>query len=156
MSESNQQYLTMALAYIEVGEIVSNSDSDQKNTSDFQNAIAYQLFHAIELFYKFMLGRRGVIKKTHTLAVLDEEYRRLYPEEKFRINYPFYFSEYECSDLNENEKELVKKHLEKFNPKFMDQHLRYPADNNTGGYSFIIDASTFQSVRAQMLLLVNY
>lgn len=146
----------MALSYIEIGKIASNSDSDLKNTSDFQNAIAYQLFHAIELFYKYMLGRKSITIKTHSLSILYKEYTKIYPEEKFKLDHPFDFSNYECSNLNKNEKDIARNHLEKFSLNLMDQHLRYPADIKTGGYLYSIDASTFESIKIQMLSLGNF
>lgn len=93
----------MALSYIEIGKISSESNSDLSRTSDFQNAIAYQLFHAIELFYKFVLAKKGITMKIHVLAKLDEEYRNIYPEEKYRIEHHFDFSNYKGCDLNEIE-----------------------------------------------------
>lgn len=153
MTDRNQQYLTMALSYIEIGKIASKSDSDLRQTSDCQNAIAYQLFHAFELFYKFMLAKKGITKKTHILSNLDEEYRRVYPEEKYRIEHPFDFSNYESCFLNKNENELVATHFEKFNPNLMNQHLRYPTNENTGGYSYKIDTSIFEEIKEKFLFL---
>ncbi|GEQ76710.1 hypothetical protein CTTA_3715 [Comamonas testosteroni] len=155
MNDSNQKYLTMALAYIEIGRVASLSDSEQIKTTDFQNAIAYQLFHAIELFYKYMLAKKGVKRKTHILNELDAEYKRLYPGDKFILDHPFDFSDYECIALNENEPELVNNHLKEFSPDFMDQHLRYPTGQKTGGYIYSIDASTFDRIKSKMLYLVN-
>ena len=151
----NQQYLTMALSYIEIGKIASKSNSSLKKTSDFQNAIAYQLFHSIELFYKFMLANKGITKKIHALSKLEEEYRKIYTEEKYKIEHPFNFSDYKSCYLNHNEDELVARHFEKFSSNYMDQHLRYPANKNTGGYSYNIDPSIFERVEKKFIFLAS-
>ena len=45
---------------------------------------------------------------------------------------PYYFS---C-ELNIGEQEMYEQHIRTFKPEFMDQHIRYPADKKTGGYSY--------------------
>jgi len=83
----------MAFAYIEIGRIVSTSASELSNTSDFENAKAYQLYHAIELFYKYMIIRKtGRVEHTHDLKKLEDKYFKVYPDEKFKIDHPFNFS----------------------------------------------------------------
>lgn len=54
----NQQFLSMAMAYIEVGRISATSETELKHDHDYNNAVAYQLFHAIELFYKYMIKNK--------------------------------------------------------------------------------------------------
>ncbi|TOQ06401.1 hypothetical protein CGH02_24355, partial [Vibrio parahaemolyticus] len=76
MKNSNQEYLSMAIAYIEIGKVAASSNSDLINTHEFENAIAYQLYHSVELFYKYMLLNKGVTKKGHDLAELENEYRK--------------------------------------------------------------------------------
>jgi len=141
----------MALAYIEIGKVSARSDSELKNTSEYENAIAYQLYHAVELFYKYMLLKKGLIKKGHDIAALEAEYETLYPEEQFNLEHPFEFSSYQASELNPYEAEMAVAHMKKFKPEFMDQHLRYPSNHNTGGYSYKFESCYFDSIKEQML-----
>ncbi|PKH88262.1 hypothetical protein [Colwellia sp. Bg11-28] len=151
MSNSNQEFLSMALAYIEIGKMSAGTDSELKNTSEYENAIAYQLYHSVELFYKYMLLNKGVTKKVHDLETLEIEYRNHFSEERYQLEHPFDFSNYKASDLNPDEAEMAEAHLQKFKPKFMDQHLRYPSNHNTGGYSYKFDPCYFDSIKEQML-----
>lgn len=151
MSNNNEEFLSMALAYIEIGKLSTEADSELKNTSEYGNAIAYQLYHSIELFYKYMLLRKGVTKKVHDIAALELEYGNIYADEKYQLTHPFDFSNYQADGLNPSEADMAKAHLQKFKPKFMDQHLRYPTNSNTGGYSFQFDPCYFESIKDQML-----
>lgn len=151
MSHSNQEFLSMALAYIEIGKMSAEADSQLKNTSEYENAIAYQLYHSVELFYKYMLLKKGVTKKCHDIAVLEIEYKKHFSEICYQLEHPFDFSSYEPSDLNLGEAEMAETHMQKFKPKFMDQHLRYPSNYNTGGYSYKIESCYFDSIKEKML-----
>ncbi|ATU98275.1 MULTISPECIES: hypothetical protein [Aeromonas] len=151
MSNSNQEFLSMALAYIEIGKVSAQSDSELKNTSEYESAIAYQLYHSVELFYKYMLLKKGPNKKVHDIAALEAEYKNLYPEEQYNLDHPFDLSDYEASDLNPDEAKMAAAHMEKFKPKVMDQHLRYPGNHNTGGYSYKFEPCYFDSIKDQML-----
>jgi hypothetical protein len=151
VSNSNQEFLSMALAYIEIGKVSAESDSELKNTSEYENAIAYQLYHSIELFYKYMLLKKGLTKKGHDIAVLEIEYKKFYQEEQYQLDHPFDFSSYQASDLNYGEAEMAENHMKKFKPEFMDQHLRYPNNYNTGGYSYKFESCYFDSIKEQML-----
>jgi len=154
MSLINHQLLSMALAYLELGEIASSTDKEIKDNSEYQNAVAYQLYHAIELFYKYMIKiKTGKINEIHDLAELGQEYRKLYPGPEYNFEHPFDFSNYESSIKNPNEEVFKNKHLNKFKPKYMDQHLRYPADYRTGGYSYSIESSYFNIIKEKMLSL---
>jgi hypothetical protein len=148
---SNQEFLSMALAYIEIGKMSAEADSELKNTSEYENAIAYQLYHSVELFYKYMLLNKGVTKKVHDIEALEIEYRNHFSEEQYQLEHPFDFSSYTASNLNPGEPEMAEAHLQKFKPKFMDQHLRYPSNQNTGGYSYKFDSCYFDSIKEQML-----
>lgn len=141
----------MALAYLEIGKVAAKSESKLKNTHDFENAIAYQLYHSIELFYKHMLSRIGVIKKSHDIAMLEMEYRKKYSEERHRLDHPFDFSNYEANFLNISEGAKVHVHLGGFKPDLMNQHLRYPGNGNTGGYSYKFEACYFDNIKERML-----
>lgn len=149
--KKNLDFLSMALAYIEIGKVSSNSDSELKNTCEYEKAIAYQLYHSVELFYKYMLLKKGVTLKVHDISALEFEYKKLFSEEFYRLEHPFDFSSLECNNLNHNEEEVVKCHLEKFKPEFMDQHLRYPSSHSTGGYSYKFDPFYFDTIKEQML-----
>lgn len=152
LTTGNQQFLSMTMAYIEAGRILAAGETELKYDRDYNNAVAYQLFHAIELFYKYMIKiKEGSIDHIHDLMVLEGKYSRLYPGENHKINHPFDFSGYEASELNDGENELVNDHLSKFKPKYLDQHLRYPIDERTGGYSFSLDPSIFETVKNEML-----
>lgn len=151
MSDSNQEFLSMALAYIEIGKVSAESDSELKNTSQYENAIAYQLYHSIELFYKYMLLKKGLTKKVHDIAALQAEYKTFYQEEQYQLDHPFDFSSYQATDLNPGEAEMAEAHMKKFKPEFMDQHLRYPSNHNTGGYSYKFEPCYFDSIKEQML-----
>ncbi len=150
MSNSNQEFLSMALAYIEIGKVSSESSSELKNTSEFKNAIAYQLYHSVELFYKYMLLKKGVTKKGHYIADLEIEYKKHYTEEQYQLDHPFDFSNYEASDLNYGEAEMAVTHMQKFKLEFMDQHLRYPSNHNTGGYSYKFEPCDFDSIKEKI------
>ena len=89
----------------------------------------------------------------HDISVLDKKYKALYPSPEFQFEHPFDFSDYESSPENHNEKTLAEEHLEKFKVGIMDQHLRYPADNKTGGYSFSLESSYFSKVEKSFLEL---
>jgi hypothetical protein len=152
MNSEHDKFLSMALSYLEIGTIASSADSDLKNVYEYENAVAYQMFHAIELFYKYMIKRKtGEISLIHDLEKLEIEYSKLYPKNNCKIDHPFDFKSYSPCELNENEVVLLENHTKMFKPKFMDQHLRYPADHRTGGYSFSLDASTFENVKDQLL-----
>lgn len=144
----------MALAYLEIGKISASSNSKLKDTHEFENAIAYQLYHAVELFYKYMLLGKGVTKMVHDIAELENEYEKHFSDEKYKLDHPFDFSSYKASSLNPEEEELAKAHLQQFKPKFMDQHLRYPSSHNTGGYSYKLEPSYFNDIEKQMLSIV--
>lgn len=151
MKDNSSGYLSMALAYLEIGKVSAKSESELRDTDEFENAIAYQLFHSVELFYKFMLSRKGVTKKVHDISALENEYRIQYPGERYKLDHPFNFSCYESSVLNPDEDAKVEEHLGKFKPEFMDQHLRYPSNNNTGGYSFKFEPCYFDRIKEDML-----
>ena len=151
VSNSNQEFLSMALAYIEIGKVSAASDSELKNTSEYENAIAYQLYHSVELFYKYMLLKKGLTKKVHDIAALEIEYRNFYPEEQYQLDHSFDFSSYQACDLNLGEAEMAEDHIKKFKPEFMDQHLRYPSNHNTGGYTYKFEPCYFDSIKEQML-----
>jgi len=148
----SEQTLSMAMAYIEVGKASVMAETELKHDSEYQNAVAYQMLHAIELFFKYMIRKKeGMVAHIHDLKALEEQYYRLYTSNVHKIHHPFDFSAYETCELNEGEDILTRAHLAKFKPKFLDQHLRYPADDRTGGFSFSIDASIFESLRNEML-----
>ena len=142
----------MALAYLEIGRSAARFDAELKNNWEYQNAVAYQMYHAIELFYKYMIkNKSGSIKPIHDLAKLEKEYSQLYPGVEYTVHHPFDFTNDESCELNENESKLVGDHLIIFKPKFMDQHLRYPTDHRTGGYSFSLEPSVFENVKNRIL-----
>ncbi|GLR62930.1 hypothetical protein [Marinospirillum insulare] len=151
MSNSNQEFLSMAIAYIEIGKVSAEANSELKNTSEYENAIAYQLYHSVELFYKYMLLKKGITKKGHDIAVLEKEYGKYFSEKRYELEHPFDFSNYEACDLNQGEAEMACDHMQKFKPEFMDQHLRYPSNHNTGGYSYKFDSDYFGNIKEQML-----
>lgn len=151
MKNNSSGYLAMALAYLEIGKVSAESESELRNTHEFENAIAYQLYHSVELFYKYMLSRKGVTKKIHDIAALEKEYRDQYPDEQYKLDHPFDFSNYEASVLNPDEDAKVEEHLGKFKPEFMDQHLRYPSSNNTGGYSYKFEPCYFGRIKENVL-----
>ena len=75
LTTDNQQFLSMAMAYIEVGKISTSAETELKHDHDFQNAIAYQLFHAIELFYKYMIKVKiESVEHSHDLKDLEKVY----------------------------------------------------------------------------------
>lgn len=142
----------MAVAYLEIGRSAARFDTELKNSCEYQNAVAYQMYHAIELFYKYMIkNKRSAIKPIHDLAKLEQEYSELYPGVQHKVDHPFYFTNYESCELNEDETKLVGDHLRIFKPEFMDQHLRYPIDQRTGGYSFSLEPSVFENVKNRIL-----
>lgn len=151
MANGNQEFLSMALAYIEIGKVAASAESKLKNSREYENAVAYQLYHAVELFYKYMLSKKGVTKKIHDITVLEKKFKDLFPEDRFKISHPFDFSNYEECELNVGELYIYGDHMVKYNSEIMDQHLRYPSDNNTGGYSYFLDSSYFNFFKDQVL-----
>lgn len=141
----------MAIAYLEVGKAAAQAETDFRNDADYQNAIAYQLFHAVELFYKQMINNKtGSVSNIHDLKKLEEEYISLYPDPSDRLNHPFDLSNYSYCELNSRENDLYAEHVSQFKQKLMDQHLRYPADGRTGGYSFSFDDLVFEEIKRKM------
>lgn len=150
-STNDHQFLSIAIAYLEIGKVAAKAETELRNDADYQNAIAYQLFHAVELFYKQMIkNKTGSVSHIHDLKKLEEEYTSLYPDLSHKLDHPFNFSNYCSCELNPGEDDLYAAHISKFKPKFMDQHLRYPADGRTGGYSFGLDDSVFEEMKTTM------
>lgn len=150
-SANNCQFLSMAIAYLEIGKVAAKAETELRSDADYQNAIAYQLFHAVELFYKQMINdKTGSVSHIHDLKKLEDTYASLYPDPSHKLNHPFDFSDYSASESNPGEEDLYAAHMSKFKPNFMDQHLRYPADERTGGYSFNFDDSVFEEIKAKM------
>jgi hypothetical protein len=143
----------MSIAYLEIGEVAAKNEN---MTDTYQNAVAYQLHHALELFVKYaILKQQGKVSKKygegHNLAYLFNEYDKLYPKKEYRLEHPFDFNSYESCELNIDEQEMYENHINNFEPKIMDQHLRYPADHKTGGYSFKIESDYFSSTKEKFL-----
>ena len=148
----DDQFLSMAVAYLEIGKAAAGFDTEFKNSYEYQNAVAYQLYHAMELFFKYMINNKiGVIKRIHDLAKLEQEYSELFPGVQYQVEHPLNFTKYESCEFNEDESKLVGDHFIKFKPEFMDQHLRYPTNEKTGGYSFSLEPSVFENVRNRIL-----
>lgn len=56
MSDSNYEaYFLMSLAYLDVGEVAAKNSN---NTGEYHNAVAYQLYHALELFVKYAILKK--------------------------------------------------------------------------------------------------
>lgn len=111
------------------------------NTGEYKNVVAYQFYHTLELFVKYaILKSTGSVTSIHDFTRLFVEYDSLYSGDDCRIKHPFDFSSYEAYELNVGEQEMYEKHIGQFKPKLMDQHLRYPPDEKTGGFSFKIDS----------------
>ena len=141
----------MSLAYLKIGEIAAKC---KDNTGEYQNAVAYQLYHALELFVKYaILKNKGAVKPIHDFTKLFDEYNALYPDDAFQIDHPFDFSSYEPCELNSGEKEMFERHIDQFKTKIIDQHLRYPPDHKTGGYSFKIDSEYFTKIKDKFLVI---
>ncbi|MBT7899930.1 MAG: HEPN domain-containing protein [Candidatus Marinimicrobia bacterium] len=141
------------MAYLDIGEI---STKNENNTGEYQNAVAYQLYHALELFVKYLiLKKTGNVKNIHDFSELFSEYDSLYPDDEYRIEHPFDFTSYEPCELNVGEQKMYENHINKFKPKFMDQHLRYPPDNRTGGFSYKIDIDYFKSIKEKLMTIYS-
>lgn len=154
MSANNyESYFSMCLAYLDIGEV---SAKNCNNTGEYQNAVAYQLYHALELFVKYaILKSTGSVRNIHDFTRLFGEYDSLYPGNDYRIEHPFDFSSYEACELNACEQEMYEKHIGQFKPKLMDQHLRYPPDEKTGGFSFKIDSDYFSLMKEKLMAIYN-
>jgi HEPN domain-containing protein len=141
-SDKYNSYFLMSIAYLEIGEAASTHGN---LSGEFQNAIAYQMFHAIELFLKYAILKKTneTIIKCHNLESLFEQYATHYPDDLFHIENYFDFSNYQASECNNKENELYEAHVTKYTPEYMGQHLRYPPDCRTGGYSFKLDTDIF-------------
>lgn len=146
-----ESYFSMCLAYLDIGEVSAKSSN---NAGEYQNAVAYQLYHALELFVKYaILKNTGKVKNIHDFSKLFEEYYSLYTSDEYRIEHPFDFSRYEPCELNAGEQEMYETHINQFKPKFMDQHLRYPPDEKTGGFSYQFDSDYFSSMKEKLMAI---
>ena len=140
-----ESYFSMSLAYLEIGRVATEHED---NTGEYQNAVAYQLYHALELFVKYAILRsKGSVKPIHNFTKLFDEYYQLYPDDTYRIKHPFDCTSHEPCELNIGEKDMHEKHIDQFKLKIMDQHLRYPSDHKIGRYSFKIDSDYFTSTK---------
>lgn len=146
-------FLNKSLAFLEAAKAAASHNTPMKNTSDYQDAIAYSLYHAIELFYKHMIkAQKNSFEHTHDLQKLEQEYLSIYGyNNKHILQHPFNFSSYEPCPLNLNEQQLIEAHIKDFNPKYMDQHLRYPINSNTGGYSFMLDELYLEEIKKKII-----
>ncbi len=139
-----EQYFTMSLAYLELGKVAASVDQTWDN---YQQAVAYQMLHASELFLKFAIlnkTNQDTIRE-HSINKLLNRYEELYPEPDYKIDLPFDFRE--NTGKSKEERARIQEHMEQFNPKFMDQHLRYPSSHDTGGYTFFFEASYFEQIK---------
>ncbi|MBB1274131.1 hypothetical protein [Psychromonas sp. SR45-3] len=164
----NEQYFNMAMCYIEIGKITSKRNwiwdrlpkwfpigkvTPFSDVGDYQNANAYQLFHAIELYLKYAILNKEDKCWGHDVTNLYDKYTELYPSEDFHFEHPFDFSNYEVIPENIGEKELAEAHMAQFKISIMDQHLRYPSDNKTGGYSFSLSSCYFKEIEQKFMEL---
>jgi hypothetical protein len=141
-----EQYFSMSLAYLDLGAVAA---ARENHWDMYQQAVAYQMLHASELFLKFAIlskTQKDSIKE-HSIGNLLSWYEELYPEAEFTLDLPFDFRE--NSGKSKAERAQIQSHIEQFNPKFLDQHLRYPSNQNTGGYSFHFDPSYFEAMKAR-------
>ena len=154
MSANNyESYFSMCMAYLDIGEFSAKNDN---NTGEYQNAVAYQMYHALELFVKYaILKSTGNVKNIHDFSKLFSEYDSLYPSDEYRIEHPFDFTSYEPCELNVGEQEMYENHINQYKPEIMDQHLRYPPDDKNGGYSYKIDSDYFKSVKEKLMTIYS-
>ena len=104
------------------------------------------MFHATELFLKYC-----ILNKTKEECVIEHDLNKLlkqcedlYPDETFFLESPFDFRQ--NIGTTKEERRAYQSHVERFKPRLMDQHLRYPPNNNTGGYYFVFDSSYFDKM----------
>ena len=65
------------------------------------------MFHAVELFYKYMIKKKtGSVPHTHKLKSLEEKYLKLYLVDDYKVDHPFRFDDYQPCELNIGELEL--------------------------------------------------
>lgn len=148
--------LCMSLAYLEVGRAAASSNSRMSDVGAYQNAVAYQLLHALELFYKYMISQAGMrFCYSHDIDELEKQYISIYSKQSHAIEHPFNFSSYAKATANSEEGIFVASHLSQFPPEYLSQHLRYPASVRTGGYSFCLDESYFEGVRIRMMEIAS-
>jgi hypothetical protein len=130
MMDNYEQYFSMSLAYLNIGTTVAAKES---HWDMYQQAVAYQMLHAGELFLKFAIlckTQEDSIQE-HSINKLISWYEELYPESEFALELPPDFRE--NTGKSKAERAVIQSHIEQFKPKFLDQHLRYPSDHNTGG-----------------------
>ena len=77
----------------------------------------------------------------------------LFRSDEYRIEHCFDFTSYECSEINIGEHEMYIKHISRFKPNIMDQHLRYPPSDNTGGFSYKIDSEYFTLTKEKLMVI---
>ena len=141
-----ESYLTMSLAYLELGSVAA---AKVNHWDMYQQAVAYQMFHATELFLKFAILTKTQEEyvKEHDLNKLLKQCEELYPDEKLFLKLPFDFRQ--NTGATKEERKAIQSHVEQFKPRLMDQHLRYPANKNTGGYYFVFDSGYFDEMKVK-------
>lgn len=164
----HEQYFNMAMCYVEIGKVSSKRNwisdlipkwfpigkvTPYSDVSDYQNATAYQAFHAIELFLKYAILNKNAKCWGHDVINLYDKYKDLYPSEDFHFDHPFDFSDYQVNPENIAEHKIFGEHMDKYKMSIMDQHLRYPADSKTGGYSFSLSSCYFKELEQKFILL---
>lgn len=125
-------FYSRSLMFLKIAEIASKtpeSENEYYHVGDFQNAITYNVFTAFELFLKFTIlsatsdDEHNSIKLSHNLDNLYKIYRDKYPDEKYKLQIPIYYTDDSpIEGLNDDKKYEINKY------KF-DQILKYPFDN---------------------------
>jgi len=156
-------FYSKSIAFLESSIILSlQKDNEIFNTIDYQDVINFNCYHSLELFLKFSLlyqcsnqnDYNKMIKKFgHNIDDLYKQYKSIYKEEIFDINYPFDFSNenYVVSEYNVDELKLFKEHKNKFPTNRLDQYLKYPDDKQgnrvSGAYLISLDDSYLKDLK---------
>lgn len=153
MENTIRSLFNKSLAYIEVAIISSKTkDAFLYNTSEYSNVTANLLHHSTELFLKFAICAKTnkVPNNEHNIKKLFKQYKKLYTDDKFKIEIPF-TNEIEYSGFTQKEIEQNKKDY----PMPLELQLRYPVGSNGENYSpiTIYDTDILEYYKEQFLNL---
>ena len=133
MTYTIESLFNKSSAYLEVAIISSKAeDSFLYNTSEYTNVTANLLYHATELFLKFAISAKTkkLPDNEHNIKKLFKKYKKLFPEEKYHIEFPF-TNEIEYIGFSQKEIEQHKKDF----PMPFELQLRYPVGSKGESYS---------------------
>ncbi len=141
-----EQYLSMSLAYLDIG-IVATESKNQWNM--YQQAIAYQMFHACELFLQFAILHKTEDEQIRESSIneLLARYEVLYPEAPYALALPF-----DCRDVSgksDEERANIQSHIEQLDPRRVNHCSKDRFNQNSDTYLFYFDSAYFETMKTR-------